>query len=80
MTSLPADRFGLEGRGRIVAGAFADLVVFDPATIRDTATYEQPHAFPEGITAVVVNGVVAWSAEDREIVRAGRALRRSEVS
>jgi N-acyl-D-amino-acid deacylase len=76
MTSLPADRFGLDGRGRIEPGSFADLVVFDPTTIRDTATYELPHAFPEGITAVVVNGVVAWSAEGGETVRAGRALRR----
>ena len=76
MTSLPADRFGLTGRGRIEPGAVADLVVFDPATIRDTATYEQPHSFPEGLTAVVVNGALAWSAQDGEIVRAGRALRR----
>ena len=70
MTSLPADRFGLTGRGRIEPGAFADLVLFDPATIRDTATYEHPHSFPEGLTAVVVNGALAWSARDGEIVRA----------
>ena len=76
MTSLPADRFGLSGRGRIEPGAFADLVLFDPATIRDTATYERPHSFPEGIAAVVVNGAEAWSARDGEIVRAGRAVRR----
>ncbi len=76
MTSLPADRFGLTGRGRIEPGAFADLVVFDPATIRDTASYERPHSFPEGFTAVVVNGAVASSAQHADIVRAGRALRR----
>ena len=60
MTSLPAERFGLRDRGRIAEGAFADLVLFDPVAIRDTATYAAPHAFPEGIDAVVVNGTVAW--------------------
>jgi N-acyl-D-aspartate/D-glutamate deacylase len=75
MTSLPADRFRLAGRGRIEAGAFADLVVLDPERIRDRATFEAPHAFPDGIEAVVVNGRVAWDGRTRE--RAGRALRRA---
>jgi len=77
MTSLPADRFGLTGRGRIEPGAFADLVVFDAETIRDTATYEDPHVFPEGLVAVVVNGEVAWSDGSPSIACAGRALRRA---
>jgi N-acyl-D-aspartate/D-glutamate deacylase len=77
MTSLPADRFGLAGRGRIEPGAFADLVVFDAETIRDTATYEEPHVFPEGLAAVVVNGEVAWSDGSASIACAGRALRRA---
>ena len=76
MTSLPADRFGLAGRGRIEPGAFADLVVFDPATVADTATFEAPHAFAEGVDLVVVNGRVAWDGVAGE--RAGRALRRGE--
>jgi N-acyl-D-aspartate/D-glutamate deacylase len=76
MTSLPADRFDLEGRGRIAEGAFADLVLFDPATVADTATFESPHAYPAGIDAVIVNGRVAWDGENRE--RAGRVLRRGE--
>ena len=75
MTSLPADRFGLTGRGRIEQGAFADLVLFDAARIRDTATYASPHAFPTGIAAVVVNGEVAWEAGSDRIERRGRALR-----
>jgi N-acyl-D-amino-acid deacylase len=75
MTSLPADRFGLRGRGRITGGAFADLVVFDPATIADRSGYGAPHRFPEGIDLVVVNGRIAWDGELRE--RAGRTLRRS---
>ncbi len=76
MTALPAERFGLIGRGRIERGAFADLVLFDPGTVVDAATYERPHAFAEGIALVVVNGRVAFDGEPRE--RAGRALRRSE--
>ncbi len=77
MTRLPADRFGLRDRGRIEPGAVADLVVFDPATIRDTATYEDPHSYPEGIDAVIVDGTVAWSSGDATIQRAGKALRRT---
>jgi len=74
MTALPAQRFGLAGRGRLEEGAHADLVVFDPATIADTASYGVPHAYPEGFDLVVVNGRVAWDGDWRE--RAGRALRR----
>jgi N-acyl-D-aspartate/D-glutamate deacylase len=76
MSSSPASRFGLRDRGEIRAGFAADLVVFDPATVRDTATFEHPHAFPVGIAHVFVNGVRAWSASG-EIERAGRALRRA---
>ena len=60
MTSLPADRFGLSGRGRITEGAWADLVLFDPPRVADRATFEHPHAFPDGIEAVIVEGTVAW--------------------
>jgi N-acyl-D-amino-acid deacylase len=77
MTSLPADRFGLRDRGRIVEGAFADLVLFDPARIRDIATYEAPQRFSEGIRSVVVNGALAWEDGSDEIECAGRVLRRS---
>ncbi len=75
MTSLPADRFGLRGRGRIGEGAFADLVVFDPARIRDTATFQEPHAYPDGLVMVVVNGTVAWEPGMSSISRAGRTVR-----
>ena len=67
MTSLPADRFGLPKRGRIVEGAVADLVVLDPAGVRDRATFDAPHAFPDGIRAVVVDGAIAWSADGRPV-------------
>jgi len=59
-TSLPADAFGLAGRGRLKVGAFADLVVFDPAAIRDTATYAQPHQYAIGVRQVVVNGCLSY--------------------
>jgi N-acyl-D-amino-acid deacylase len=64
MTALPAEHFRFAGRGRVREGDAADLVVFDPAHTVDTATYERPHQYPEGIRAVVVNGVV--------VVRDGR--------
>ncbi len=75
MTSLPADRFGLRDRGRLTEGAYADLVLFDADRVRDTATYQAPHRFPEGIASVVVNGTVAWETGRDSIERAGRVLR-----
>ncbi len=74
MTSLPAARFGLDGRGRIAEGAAADLVVFDPASVIDEATYATPHRFSSGITTVIVNGEIAW--DGGSIGRFGRVLRR----
>lgn len=59
MTSLPADRIGAADRGRIQEGCKADLVVFDPDTIADTATFQSPHSYPAGIEYVIVNGVKA---------------------
>ena len=59
MTSFPARRFELGKRGLIAPGYAADLVVFDPETILDTSTYEDPKHFPEGISHVLVNGTKA---------------------
>ena len=58
MTSLPASQFGLKDRGVLAVGKKADIVVFDPAEVRDTATFEKPHQFAKGIDLVVVNGAV----------------------
>ena len=58
MTSMPAERMGLEKRGMIKKGNYADLVVFDPSKIEDKATYIQPKQYPEGIDYVIVNGQV----------------------
>jgi N-acyl-D-aspartate/D-glutamate deacylase len=56
MTGMPALRLGLRDRGVLRPGARADLVVFDPRRVADRATYEEPHAYPEGIEHVLVNG------------------------
>lgn len=56
MTSLAADQFQLQHRGRLAPGAYADVVVFDPLTIRDRATFADPRQYAEGITHVIVNG------------------------
>ena len=60
MTSFPAQRVGLGDRGILRPGMKADIVVFDPARVRDRATYENPHQYPEGITVVLVNGAVVF--------------------
>ncbi len=57
MTSLPAERFGLGNRGVLRPGAMADVVLFDPASIGDAATFSKPHQLARGIDALVVNGV-----------------------
>jgi len=58
MTLMPAERMGLRDRGRIAPDMVADLVVFDPATIRDEATFQDPHRYPTGIVSVIVGGQV----------------------
>ena len=75
MTSLPADRIGLKDRGRIAAGTAADIVVFDPQKVSDTATFEDSHRFPEGIKCVIVNGLVTVMDGEHTRERAGRVLR-----
>ena len=75
MTSLAADTFGLVDRGRVREGAFADLVLFDAATVEDTATYDDPKREPHGIRLVVVNGRVAYDEGRHTGAGAGRMLR-----
>lgn len=77
MTSFPAERIGLDGVGRIAEGGWADLVLFDPATVADNTTLTRPAAPPTGIRAVLIGGHVV--AQDGQIVsqeRRGRVLRR----
>jgi len=75
MTSLTARHMRLRDRGEIRVGAWADLVVFDPQRIRDTATYDDPHRFPDGVEHVIVNGALAVEQGETTNERAGRFLR-----
>ena len=77
MTSLPARQFRLAGRGEIRVGAAADLVIFDPALVADAATFAAPHAYPVGITHVIVNGVSAVRDGEALGTRSGQVARRS---
>jgi len=64
MTSFPAQRLGLFDRGVLRPGLKADIAVFDAARVRDTATFEKPHSYAEGVTLVIVNGQVAFEGEE----------------
>jgi N-acyl-D-aspartate/D-glutamate deacylase len=75
LTSVPAARIGLRDRGVVREGAFADLVVFDPTTIEDVATYDQPERHPVGLEHVVVNGRLAVRDGAETGERSGRLLR-----
>jgi N-acyl-D-aspartate/D-glutamate deacylase len=77
MTSVPAARLGLRDRGVVREGALADLVVFDPDTVADVATYADPARHPEGIEHVIVNGRIAVLGGAETGERAGRLLRRT---
>jgi len=74
MTKTPAERFGLKGRGVIAQGMAADLVVFDPVNVTDTATYQLSRSAPVGISHVLVNGEVAVRHEKVTGIFAGKAL------
>ncbi len=76
MAAKPADKFNLPGRGYVKEGAFADLVVFDPATVIDEATYEEPKTPPTGMPHVIVNGAFVVRDSVHTHARVGRALRR----
>ncbi len=75
MTSLPAARLGLRDRGRLADGLAADIVVFDPATVRSNATYDEPRRYPDGIEHVVVNGTLVVDGGRHTGLTPGRALR-----
>ena len=76
LSGMPAEKLGLKGRGYIKEGLFADMVIFDPSTIIDTATFEDPYRFPKGIEHVLVNG--RFAVRDGKLTgeRAGRIQRK----
>ena len=75
MALLPAQRLKLADRGLLKEGMKADLAVFDPARVRDAATYENPHQYAEGFSRVIVNGVVVFEDGRMTTARPGRVLR-----
>jgi N-acyl-D-amino-acid deacylase len=74
MTGLSARNFRLQQRGELKPGWYADVVVFDPRSVRDRATYEVPQAESEGIAAVFVNGSPAYRPGEPTVRRSGRLL------
>jgi N-acyl-D-amino-acid deacylase len=80
MTSLAAQKHRIAHRGVLREGAFADIVVFDPDTIEDIATYAEPRQYPRGITHVLVNGALAVRDGVQTDARPGRFLPRGVSS
>ena len=80
MTGLTARNFGLAGRSTLKVGHHADVVVFDAATIRDTATYEAPIQAAAGIDAVIVNGVITWRQGAHSGARSGQVITRTPAN
>ncbi|MDX1333663.1 MAG: D-aminoacylase, partial [Robiginitalea sp.] len=77
MTALPAAAMGLTDRGLLREGMKADVVIFDPETVADRATFEKPHQYPEGIPYVVINGEVCVDQGEFQHVKAGKVLRKN---
>ena len=77
MTAMPAKKFGFKERGIIKKGLFADIVIFDPKTVIDKATFENGNQYPVGIKHVIVNGKIAVEDEKTTAEKAGRVLRNS---
>lgn len=78
MTARVVDHFGIKQRGRLIPGAYADIVIFNPETVRDRSTWQNGYLYPEGIECVLVNGGVAVAHERFLEKGFGRALRRGE--
>jgi N-acyl-D-amino-acid deacylase len=74
MTAFPAARLGLSDRGVLRPGLKADIAVFDPARVKDTATYTRPHQYAEGVLYVVVNGQIAFEKGVMTAARPGLVL------
>jgi len=79
MTSLPAQRLGLQDRGLIKEGMYADIVVFNPRNVRDTATFTDPHQYPDGVEYVIVNGTIVMEKGEHTGALPGMVLRKSRL-
>ena len=76
MTSLPAQKFGLDDRGLIKEGFAADLVIFNENEVQDMATFEKPHAYSKGFRYVIVNGQVVAENDKHLGTRSGQVLKK----
>jgi N-acyl-D-aspartate/D-glutamate deacylase len=76
MSSFPAQRLKMTDRGLLRPGMKADIVVFDPARVKDMATFEKPHQYAVGFSSVVVNGQLVFDGTAMTAARPGRVLRR----
>ena len=75
MTTLPAHRLGLENRGRIAPGQFADIAVFDPAAMKEHATFADPHQYSTGVSTVLINRKIALNGGMPRGTTVGRVIR-----
>ena len=80
MTSAPAQKMGIRDRGLLREGMWADITVFNPKTIIDNATFDDPHQHPSGIEYIVINGQIVISHENHTSVLAGRVIRKTKAS
>ena len=76
LTSFPADNLGISGRGRLREDFYADITIFDPATIRDHATFDKPHQYATGVEHVIVNGVPVIKNGEHTGAKPGRFVRK----
>ncbi|WP_257167324.1 amidohydrolase family protein [Bradyrhizobium sp. SRS-191] len=80
MSGLTAQNFGIEGRGTLAVGNHADITIFDAASVRDSATYDEPCVPAAGIDAVIVNGALTWWQGAHQNARTGQVITRAGVS
>jgi len=80
MTGIPAKKFNLHNRGILKVGSFADVVIFDPHSINDSATFKEPTKKANGINTVIVNGTIAWANGEGSGSRTGRLLKNPVVA
>ncbi len=79
MSSMPASRLSLQNRGLLKEGMVADLTLFNPKTVRDTATFKEPHKYPDGIPIVIVDGKIVIEQGEHTGILAGKILRKVKM-
>jgi N-acyl-D-aspartate/D-glutamate deacylase len=79
VTSLPATRYGITDRGVIAEGKYADIMIFDPLTVKDRATFEKPKQYPQGIPFVIVNGEIVVDNGEHTGAIPGKVLKKEQT-